>query len=49
VVVEPIIDSLEPMTAMSIVGSLMAEIDDEEEPVFQEPIANHKEQQQPRI
>jgi hypothetical protein len=44
VVVEPIVDS-----PMPIVGSPMAEIDDEEEPVFQEPIVNHKEQQQPPI
>jgi hypothetical protein len=44
VVVQPIVDS-----PMPIVGSPMAEIDDEEELVFQEPIVNHKEQQQPPI
>jgi hypothetical protein len=45
VVVEPIVDSPVPMTATSIVDSPMAEIDEEEEHVFQEPIANHEEQQ----
>jgi hypothetical protein len=46
VVVEPIVDSPVPMAAMPIVGSLMAEINEEEELVFQEPIANHEEEQQ---
>jgi hypothetical protein len=31
---------------MPIVVSPMAEIDEEEEPVFQEPIADHEEEQQ---
>jgi hypothetical protein len=44
-VAEPIIDSSVPMAASSIVDSPMAEIDEEEEPVFQEPIANHEEEQ----
>jgi hypothetical protein len=44
VVVEPIVDSLVPVTATSIVGSPMSEVDEEEEPVFQESIANHEEQ-----
>jgi hypothetical protein len=34
------------MVATPIVGSPMAEIDEEEELVFQEPIANHEEEQQ---
>jgi hypothetical protein len=34
------------MSVMPIIGSLMAEINEEEEPIFQEPIANHKEEQQ---
>jgi hypothetical protein len=46
VVVEPIIESPVPMAAMPIFGSPMAEINGEEEPVFQEPIENHKEEQQ---
>jgi hypothetical protein len=33
-VVEPVIDSPVPMPATPIVGSPMAEIDEEEEPVF---------------
>jgi hypothetical protein len=35
------------MAATHIVCSLMTEVDEEEEPIFQEPIANHEEQQQP--
>jgi hypothetical protein len=46
VVTEPIIDSPVPVAATSIVGSPMAEVDEEVEPVFQEPIANHEEEQQ---
>jgi hypothetical protein len=46
VVAEPVVDSLVTMAAMPIVGSPMAEIDEEEEPIFQEPIANHEEEQQ---
>jgi hypothetical protein len=43
--VEPVVHSPVTMGATPIVGSPMAEID-EEEPVFQEPIANHEEEQQ---
>jgi hypothetical protein len=43
-VIEPIVDSHVPMAVMHIIGSLMVEIDEEEE-----PIANHEEQQQPPI
>jgi hypothetical protein len=46
VVAEPVVDSPVPMAATPIVGSPMAEIDEELEPVFQEPIANHEEEQQ---
>jgi hypothetical protein len=46
VVVEPIVDSPVPMAATPIVGSPMAEIIEEEKPVFQEPIVNHEEEQQ---
>jgi hypothetical protein len=46
VVVEPIADSPIPMVATSIVGSLMVEVDKELEPIFQEPITNHEEEQQ---
>jgi hypothetical protein len=42
VVAEPIVDSPMTMGTPPIVGSPMAEID-EEEPVFQEPISNHEE------
>jgi hypothetical protein len=44
-VAEPIIDSSVPVAASPIVDSPMAEIDEEDEPVFQEPIANHEEEQ----
>jgi hypothetical protein len=46
VVVKPVVDSLVPMAVTPIVGSPMAETNEEEEPVFQEPIANHEEEQQ---
>jgi hypothetical protein len=46
VVVELVADSPIPMTAMPIVGSLMTEVDKDLEPVFQEPIINHEEEQQ---
>jgi hypothetical protein len=46
VVAEPIADSPIPMTAMPIVGSPMTEVDEDLEPVFQEPITNHEEEQQ---
>jgi hypothetical protein len=46
VVAEPVADSPVLMTAMPIVGSPMTEVDEELEPVFQEPITNHEEEQQ---
>jgi hypothetical protein len=46
VVVEPVIDSPVNMAATPIVGSSMVEINEEEEPIFQEPIANHEEEKQ---
>jgi hypothetical protein len=46
VVAEPVVDSPVPMDATPIVGSLMIEVDEELEPVFQEPITNHEEEQQ---
>jgi hypothetical protein len=47
VVAEPVVDSLVPVTTMHIIGSLVAEVDEEVELVFEEPIVNHEEQQQP--
>jgi hypothetical protein len=46
VVAEPIADSPIPMAATPIVGSLMTEVDEDLEPIFQEPIINHEEEQQ---
>jgi hypothetical protein len=46
VVAEPVVDSPVPMVATPIVGSPMTEVDEELEPVFQEPITNHEEEQQ---
>jgi hypothetical protein len=46
VVAEPVADSPIPMTATPIIGSLMTEVDEDLEPVFQEPIINHEEEQQ---
>jgi hypothetical protein len=46
VVAEPIVDSPVPMAATPIVGSPMTEVDEELEPIFQEPIINHEEEQQ---
>jgi hypothetical protein len=46
VVAEPITDSPIPIAATPIVGSPMTEVDEELEPVFQEPITNHEEKQQ---
>jgi hypothetical protein len=46
VVAEPVVDSPVTMAATLIVGSPMAEIDEEEEPIFQESITNHEEEQQ---
>jgi hypothetical protein len=46
VVAEPVADSPVPMAATPIVGSPMAEVDEELKHVFQEPITNHEEEQQ---
>jgi hypothetical protein len=46
VVAELIVDSPVPMAVIPIFGSLMAKINEEEEPIFQEPIVNHEEEQQ---
>jgi hypothetical protein len=46
VVAEPVADSPVLMAATPIVGSPMAEVDEELEPIFQEPITNHEEEQQ---
>jgi hypothetical protein len=45
VVAEPVADSPVPMAATPIVGSSMTEVDEELEPVFQESITNHEEEQ----
>jgi hypothetical protein len=45
VVVEHVVESPVPMAAILIVGSPMIEINEEDEPVFQEPIVNHEEEQ----
>jgi hypothetical protein len=41
VVAELIVDSPIPIAAMPIVGSPMTEVDEDLEPIFQEPIINH--------
>jgi hypothetical protein len=46
VVAEPVADSPVPMAATPIVGSPMIEVDEELEPICEEPITNHKEEQQ---
>jgi hypothetical protein len=46
VVPEPVADSPVPIAATPIVGSPMAEVDEELEAVFQESITNHEEEQQ---
>jgi hypothetical protein len=46
VVTEPVADSPVPIAARSVVGSPMTEVDEDLEPVFQEPITNHEEEQQ---
>jgi hypothetical protein len=46
VVAEPIAYSPVPMAATPIVGSPMTEVDEELEPIFQEPITNYEEEQQ---
>jgi hypothetical protein len=49
-VVEPVVDSPVPVAVTPIVDSLMTKVDEEEEPIFQEPTANHEdEQQEPAI
>jgi hypothetical protein len=45
VVAEPVADSPILMAAIPIVGSPMIEVDEELEPVFQEPITNHEDEQ----
>jgi hypothetical protein len=45
-VAELIVDSPVSMAATPIIGSPMAEVDEELEPIFQEPITNHEEEQQ---
>jgi hypothetical protein len=49
VFVELVVESPVPVAATPIVGSPMVEVDEEVEPIFQEPIANHEEQQEPPI
>jgi hypothetical protein len=46
VVTEPVGDSPIPMAATPIIGSPMTELDEDLEPVLQEPIINHEEEQQ---
>jgi hypothetical protein len=46
VVAKPVADCPVLMAATPIVGSPMIEVDEELEPVFQEPITNHEEEQQ---
>jgi hypothetical protein len=46
VVAELVTDSPIPMAATPIVDSPMIEVDEDLEPVFQEPIINHEEEQQ---
>jgi hypothetical protein len=41
-----VVDSPVSIAAMPIVGSLMTEVDEDLEPIFQEPITNHEEEQQ---
>jgi hypothetical protein len=46
VLAEPVADSPVPMATTPIIGSPMTEVDEELEPVFEEPITNHEEEQQ---
>jgi hypothetical protein len=46
VVAEPIVDSPVLVVVTPIIGSPVAEVDEEVEPIFQEPIANHEDEQQ---
>jgi hypothetical protein len=43
VVGEPVVDSPVTVATTPIVGSSLTEVDEEVEPVFQEPIVNHEE------
>jgi hypothetical protein len=45
-VAKPVADSPVPMAATPIIGSLMTEVDEDLEPIFQEPITDHEEEQQ---
>jgi hypothetical protein len=45
VVVEPVVNSPVPVVVTLIVGSPMTYVDEKVEHVFQEPIANHEEEQ----
>jgi hypothetical protein len=49
VVLKLVVDSLVPMVATPIIGSLMAETNEKEEPGFQKHISNHEEEQQQPI
>jgi hypothetical protein len=44
VIAKPVADSSVPMATTPIVGSPMTEVDEDLEPVFQEPIINHEEE-----
>jgi hypothetical protein len=46
VVAEPVADSPIPMATTPIVGSPVTEVGEDLEPIFQEPIINHEEEQQ---
>jgi hypothetical protein len=46
VVVKLVVDSPVPTVATPIVSSPMRKINKEDEPIFQEPIANHEENEQ---
>jgi hypothetical protein len=46
VIAEPVADSPVHMAATPIIGSPMTKVDEDLEPVFQEPITNHEEEQQ---
>jgi hypothetical protein len=46
VIAKPVVDSPIPVAATPIVGSPVAEVDEEVKHVSQEPIANHEEEQQ---
>jgi hypothetical protein len=45
-VAESVADSPVPMAATPIIGSPMTAVDEDLEPVFQEPIINHEDEQQ---